>query len=256
MDKNVTKPLSFDLIRIDANTQNRIAIHEDTVEDYADVIRNTKPGEWPFPPLDVFHDGTEYFMASGFHRMLGAKRGGRESAPCVIHSGTVQDARIFGMTANDSNGLRMSRADKRACVEWLLDNGGKMLQKEIAEKAGVSIRLVKTIVDDRKPKLVPQQPPPVATEVQIALSQPEVGEVDTSTFVEKPEKSQSVTSKPPKKNSRADWYKEWNSAIGPLVRLVDKIANALGEQGESQKVVQDHLNVATEEMQEWLGVNK
>lgn len=155
-----TKPLAFDLIRIDAGTQSRIAIHEDTVEDYAEVIRNTPPGEWPFPPLDVFHDGSEYFMASGFHRMLGAKRGGRESAPCVIHKGTAQDARIFGMTANDINGLRMSRADKRACVEWLLDNGGKMSRKDIADKAGVSIRTVDSIIADRKPKLQIAVSPP------------------------------------------------------------------------------------------------
>jgi hypothetical protein len=53
------------------------------------------------------------------------------------------------MTANDQHGLRMSRADKRACVEWLLDNGGKMVQSEIAAKAGVTTRFVKKIVAER-----------------------------------------------------------------------------------------------------------
>jgi hypothetical protein len=52
----------------------------------------------------------------------------------------------------------MSRADKRACVEWLLDNGGKLTQAEIAEKAGVTPRTVRAIVADRKTK--PELSPP------------------------------------------------------------------------------------------------
>lgn len=63
--------------------------------------------------------------------------------------------------------------------------------------------------------------------------------------------------KPPKKYDRAFWYKQWQQSIGPLCRLVDKIAHDLGESKcQSQTVVQDHLNVATEEMMEWLGVKR
>lgn len=63
--------------------------------------------------------------------------------------------------------------------------------------------------------------------------------------------------KPPKKYDRSFWYKQWNHSIGPMVRLVDKIAADLGESKcDSQKTVQDHLNVATEEMMEWLGVKR
>jgi hypothetical protein len=149
-----TQSLPLDLIRIDADTQSRITLNHDVVDDYADVLRELPPTEWPFPPLDVFHDGTEYFLADGFHRDLGAIRANRASAPCVVHKGTAKDARIFAMTANDRHGLRLSRADKRACVEWLLDNGGKMPQKEIAEKAGVSERLVKTVVSERNPSSI------------------------------------------------------------------------------------------------------
>ena len=144
------QPLAIDLPRIDGDTQSRIAINEEAVQNYADLIAKSN-GEWPFPPLDVFHDGTDYFVADGFHRILGAQKAKRGSVPCVIHKGTATDARIFGMTANDKHGLRMTRADKRACVEWLLDNGGKMTQAEIAEKAGVSTRNVRGIVTDRKP---------------------------------------------------------------------------------------------------------
>jgi hypothetical protein len=52
-------------------------------------------------------------------------------------------------------------------------------------------------------------------------------------------------------------YKEWERAIGPLVRLVDRIAGQVnGKRGEHHKTVQEHLNAATEEMIEWMGVSK
>ena len=211
-----TEPLNFDLIVLDGGTQSRVTINQDTVDDYAEIIAATKPGKWPFPPLDVFFDGTDRFMSDGFHRLLGAKQAGRVSAPCVIHKGTAQDARIFGMTANDSNGLRMTRADKRACVEWLLDNGGKIPQQEIAAKAGVSVRLVKIVVAERKPKVAPVSVQPVThseQKVQFALLQPVEGgsaagsfadfdpsdwpDSDEETAGETPQTTRTGTGKPP-----------------------------------------------------------
>jgi len=170
-----TQILSVDTIRIDAGTQSRISIDEEVVEDYADLIAESD-GEWPFGPLDVFHDGTDYLVADGFHRTLAAQRAKRSSIPCRVHKGTVKDARIFGMTANDRHGLRMSRADKRACVEWLLDNGDKMTQAEIASKAGVSIRLVKYVVAERKAPKVQFAPLPSSK----VGDQPPQGNADVS----------------------------------------------------------------------------
>jgi len=261
--------LSIDLLRIDADTQNRSSINEDVVQDYADLIAESN-GEWPFPPLDVFHDGTEHYVADGVHRILGGRRTKRGSVPCHIHKGTAHDARIFGMTANDKHGLRMTRADKRACVEWLLDNGGKMTQTEIATKAGVGRRLVQTIVADRKPKFTPKQPPLMATKAQKALLQPEEGGdpfdetgdpfgEDGRTDSDGMDTQESIH-RPPRNGKdkpvdRSYWYKQWNQSIGPIVRLVDKIAENVGDSKTmSRSVVQDHLNIATEEMMEWMQV--
>ena len=149
----MTKTLPLESIRIDGETQARVKIDDDVVADYAEIIQESS-GDWPFPPVDVFCDGTDHFMADGFHRHLAAKRAGRESIPVTEHTGTAYDARVFGMTANDTHGLRMTRADKRACVEWLLDQPGKMTQKEIAEKAGVDPSTVKRIVAERNEQSV------------------------------------------------------------------------------------------------------
>ena len=60
-----------------------------------------------------------------------------------------------------------------------------------------------------------------------------------------------------RKYERAHWLKQWNNQIGHLVRLVDKIATEVEEtKCKSHKTVQDLLEVATEEMQEWLGGGK
>ena len=270
-----TQPLAVELPRIDGGTQSRIKIDEDVVQDYVALITESK--EWPFPPLDVFHDGTDYFVADGFHRLLGARRTKRGSIPCHIHEGTARDARIFGMTANDKHGLRMTRADKRACVEWLLDNGGKLTQKEIAEKAGVTVRTVQTIVAERKPKTPPQSPATSGGE-NTQTSGHSGGDVDPFDDTEDPfgedggtdsdgtdtqepshrppRKGKGAPAGPPKQYDRSAWFKQWEQAIGPVVRLVDKIAGEVGERHDPhQEAIQRALNAATEDMAEWMGVS-
>jgi hypothetical protein len=154
----LTKSLPIDLLRIDAGTQSRVSINQDVVEDYAELIAQAN-GDWPFGTIEVFHDGNHYMVADGFHRTLAAVKAKRSSVPCNVHKGTAKDALIFGMTANDKQGMRMTRADKRHCVEWLLDNDPKMTQAEVAEKSGVSLRTVKRIVADRKPSVLGQKVP-------------------------------------------------------------------------------------------------
>lgn len=154
MSKPKLTKLAIKLLVLDADTQARVSVSQDTVDEYADVIEASE-GEWPFDPIDVFHDGSKYFVADGFHRTMAAIRHKLQVVPSRVHLGTAKDAKIFGMTANDSHGLRMSRADKRSCVEWLLDNMPDMWQANIAKTAGVNVRTVERIVAERKPKSHP-----------------------------------------------------------------------------------------------------
>lgn len=149
MAKSKLQTLSIDLLCLDGGTQSRIGVDKDTIENYAEVLANSD-GEWPFPEIDVFFDGETYFVADGFHRTYAAKTQNRSSVPCRVHQGTAKEAMIFGMTANDMHGLRVSRADKRFCVEWLLKNARELPNKEIAVKAGVTERTVRNVVADQK----------------------------------------------------------------------------------------------------------
>jgi hypothetical protein len=165
-----TETLSIDLLTFNADTQSRCKIDQDVVEDYAEKIRESD--EWPFPPLDVFSDGSDYWPADGFHRGLGAVQAKRASVPCNVHTGTAKDARIFGMTANDRHGLRMTRADKRRCVEWMLKEFPKMSQREIAEKTGVSKRTVQMIVADQNPVSMTGKAKPSKRDGQAQIAPP------------------------------------------------------------------------------------
>ncbi|MBL8814236.1 MAG: hypothetical protein JNM43_28970 [Planctomycetaceae bacterium] len=106
---------------------------------------------WTVGPLDVFSDGKTYRPADGFHRLLAAVKVGRTTVPCNVHEGDADDARIFGMTANDEHGLRMSAADKRACVQWLLKNRPAANLDEISKLAGVSLSTVNRVVKEMNP---------------------------------------------------------------------------------------------------------
>ena len=166
------------------------------------------------------------------------------------------------MTANDTHGLRMTRADKRACVEWLLDNGGKMTQKKIAEKAGVSVWLVKDVVASLKADSIRGKATPPKWDDEGCFnphtpirggSAPFEDDEPEDDWVEEEE---AAGQSPVKKYDRSFWYTQWDQAIGPVVRLVDNIAENVHESnGTHHKCVQDYLELATGEMMEWVGIN-
>jgi hypothetical protein len=62
---------------------------------------------------------------------------------------------------------------------------------------------------------------------------------------------------PPRQFDRSFWYKQWDQSIGPLCRLVEKIANNLDESHcELHDYVKTALDDATERMGEWMGVDE
>lgn len=183
-----TQSLSIDLLRLDGDTQSRTAVHEDTVAEYAEIIA-ASGSQWPFGPVEVFHDGSSYFVSDGFHRTLAANKAGRASVPCVVKKGTAREARISGMLANDQHGLRPSAADRRFNVNWLLDTFKTMTQAEIAKNTGASLRTVKMIVAERKPQKV--QIAPSESAKPALKPEPEAEEPDDSEAeIESPSDSQ------------------------------------------------------------------
>jgi hypothetical protein len=71
-----------------------------------------------FPPIDVFYDGCDYFVANGFHRVPSRKAAGFTDILANVRRGSRRDAFLFGLTQD--RGLGHSHADKRKKVTKIL----------------------------------------------------------------------------------------------------------------------------------------
>lgn len=134
------KAINVNNIIIDKGTQSRAQISEETVTDYAEAM---SAGD-TFPPVMVYHDGVDYYLADGFHRLHAIKRLGKTSIQADVRTGTLRDAILYSLGANRDHGLRRSNADKRKCVQTLLDDfeWGEYSVNEMARICAVSPQLV------------------------------------------------------------------------------------------------------------------
>ena len=134
------KELQLKQIRLDGGTQVRASIKEDAVMHYAMAMEEGAV----FPAMRVFFDGTDYWLADGFHRYHAALRIGIATFPCDIETGTPRDALFFGSSANNLHGQPMDNADKRKVTMIFVEDfeWGEWSNAEIARKIGVSAPFV------------------------------------------------------------------------------------------------------------------
>jgi hypothetical protein len=128
--------LRLEQIRTDGDTQPRDQMNWVVVSEYAADM-----GEGAtFPPVVVFYDGSDYWLADGFHRVEAAKLLGLVEIAADVRPGTLEDARWYSYSANKLHGLRRSNEDKkRAVVAALAHPKARTLTDvEIARHVGVS----------------------------------------------------------------------------------------------------------------------
>lgn len=135
--------LELSRIRIDGGTQQRAELNENVVADYAEAMSR---GE-AFPPIVVFYDGTNYWVADGFHRYFGAKKAGLREVAEDVHPGSKLDAQLYSFGANATNGLRRSNADKRKAVMGALNHpvSKDWSDNQIAKHCGVDHKTVASV---------------------------------------------------------------------------------------------------------------
>jgi hypothetical protein len=97
-----------------------------------------------FPPVIVFYDGTDYWLADGFHRIQATEDAGRTDVACEVYQGTKQDAQWYSFGANKANGLRRTNKDKQRAVRAALThtNSGTLSDHQIAAHVGVDVKTV------------------------------------------------------------------------------------------------------------------
>ena len=132
------KKLNILNIRIDGGTQARLKLDQDVVKNYAEAMREGAE----FPPVIVYHDGSDYWLADGFHRYFAVKNNATTTIEADVRTGTLRDAILFSFSANDptKRGLSPTAEDLRHMIRNMLldEEWSKWTNSEIARHVGVS----------------------------------------------------------------------------------------------------------------------
>jgi hypothetical protein len=260
-----------------------------------DLLRDNIAGdEEVFDPLVYWHDGKKNVVLDGMHRWEMLKGWDIAYKTTLVKLANYEEAELWILNHQLGRRNLLKPAAIRKIRGELYNRlkrqdeghgdqksarqiGGPIgdTANKLAEKAGVSPRTierdgarvaaVETLTEpaqriaekatDAEVKLLTNLSPSEQTKIARAVR---VGQAKTVTQAVKltgAKPKADKKSKPEKQYDRSYWFKQWEHSIGPLVRLVDKIASGVGEsKSKSHKAIQGHLNVATEEMMEWMRI--
>lgn len=132
--------LSLDRITLDPDIQPRQQLNQEVVAEYAESMTQGAT----FPPVIVFHDGREFWLADGFHRTKAKEHIGGNKIFAEVRSGSRRDSILFAAGANTTHGLHRTNTDKRLVVKRLLldPEWSQWSDNAIAQKCGVGRTLV------------------------------------------------------------------------------------------------------------------
>ena len=128
--------ISLDLIRMDGGTQPRQGIDWEVAYEYGDLMAEGVK----LPPVTVFYDGSDYWLADGFHRVHAANSQDIAEIAADVIQGTLEDAQWFSFGANKSHGLMRSNDDKQRSVQAALQHPkcAGLSDRAIAKHVGVN----------------------------------------------------------------------------------------------------------------------
>ena len=150
--------LELGKIRLDGGTQPRKSIIEEAVKNYTELLLDGVK----MPPVTVFFDGKDYWLADGFHRYHAHKAAGFKDIECDQKTGTKRDAFIFSLGANATHGMPRTNEEKRDTVITALNDPEicEMKDREIAKICNVSTMTVWHIRKEIDLKKDPKPPKP------------------------------------------------------------------------------------------------
>lgn len=139
------KTINIKTIRIDGGTQSRVEINNELVQEYAQAIDDGAK----FPPVVIFNDGVDNWLADGFHRFHAHGMASKTSILADIRTGSKDDALWYSVSdeCNGAHGQRLSNADKRKKVLTALEHpkSANLSDNAIAKHVGVSVPFVGTM---------------------------------------------------------------------------------------------------------------
>lgn len=128
--------LKLSAIRLDGGTQARVSLNDSVVMEYSEHLKEGAK----FPALVVFHDGSNYWLADGFHRYFARKANGELETEVDVHQGTLREAQLYAFGANGGRGLKTNSEDIRSIISRMLsdDEWKQWSDTQIAKHVGVS----------------------------------------------------------------------------------------------------------------------
>lgn len=128
--------LDPNVMRMDGGTQPRSHIDKELVRQYREALKNKAI----FPPIVVFYDGENYWLADGFHRVTAFRKQRRTKIPAEVHQGTRRDAILYSVGANAQHGRQRSHSDTRRAAMTLLTDPewASWSDREIARRCHLS----------------------------------------------------------------------------------------------------------------------
>lgn len=128
--------VKLDLIRIDGDTQVRVSLDQEVVQQYSEHMLDGDE----FPPVIVFWDEANFWLADGFHRYFATKNNNIADISAEVNEGTLEQAQLFAYSANSRRGLSITDEDNRSIITKMLNHPvwGKWTNAEIARHVGVS----------------------------------------------------------------------------------------------------------------------
>lgn len=149
------KKLNIEVIRTDGGTQPRLELNNDKVAEYAECM---KDGD-KFPPVIVFWDGSNYWLADGFHRYHATRRIEVVTIEAEVKEGTVDEAQVFAFGANAKHGLYLTAADIREIIKRMLLNSITIswTNAQIARHIGCSKMTVGRVKASLEPAIKPRE---------------------------------------------------------------------------------------------------
>lgn len=110
--------INLDKIKYEERLQNRVSINQETVAEYAELLTSGVE----LPDVTLFFDGSDYWLADGFHRYHATNKIGALDINAEVRNGTLRDAILFAVGVNAAHGLRRTNADKRKAIETVLND--------------------------------------------------------------------------------------------------------------------------------------
>lgn len=148
------------LLKASPECQPRRENRDDVVNEYAERMM---AGD-VFPPVRARFDGSDYYLANGYHRRAAAIVAGLETMPVRVRPGGLLDAIEDSCAANADHGVRREWGDVRRAIDRMFavdaERGIRRSNAEIARHCGVS---PPTVTKQRKLWLKPFNDTPLVT---------------------------------------------------------------------------------------------